>query len=115
MRIELNGPGLRRYREHLKDVLKSIVDEGIEEGRPYVHVDTGRLQKSLRQEGPEVNGKRITTLVVAGGIRLRGIYREQDIEKDVDYALTEEIRHPQIRAYTVPAILRVVRRVSQNI
>jgi hypothetical protein len=111
MKMEINYAAVRSHIASIVGAMVESVDQGIDEGRPYVHVDTGRLQASLRRDEPESQGQEVVVNVIAGGIRMRGIFREQTIQRDVSYAIFEETRHPQIRSFTVPAVLRAVRRI----
>ena len=97
------------YRE-LTSYLQDVVDQAVEDTRPHIHVDTGRLKKSLRAGKVRRVGNDLEVRVIMGGLRLYGVVREEDIQKDVDYSLEEETRHPQMRRFFIPAISRRLRR-----
>jgi hypothetical protein len=88
------------------------IEAAVEETRPHIHVISGRLQKSLRQIPGKRDGRDYVSGMVAGGVRLRGVYTEQLKERDVDYGGIEEIRHPQMRAHFIPALRRRIMRRS---
>jgi hypothetical protein len=105
IRVDLNHAGIHALKDSLKAHVSKCVEKAIEETRPHIHVDTGRLQASLRAIEPEDDGDTYLTGAVMGGVRMRGVVREQGIEKDVDYGLYEEIRHPQLRENFIPNLM----------
>ena len=110
MRWQWNQAGKDWVEREIISFVDKAVAAAVEDTRPYIHVDTGRLQKSLRPIPGERSGSVYLTGLIAGGIRLRGVVREQDKERDVAYAMIEEVRHPQMRAYFIPALTRRVSR-----
>lgn len=110
MKWEWNQRGKDWVEREMIAFFDKAINLAVEDTRPHVHVDTGRLQKSLRLVPGHYQGSAYISGLLAGGIRLRGVVREQNIERDVNYTMYEEIRHPQMRTYFIPALVRRVSR-----
>ncbi len=111
MTFEVRLGDISQIDPMLADWLQDCVSDAVEETRLHIHVDTGRLRKSLRSGNAIIKkGRTLETDAIMGGVKLRGVVYEQDILKDVDYGLEEEVRHPRMRRYFIPALARRVMR-----
>lgn len=106
MPAEINYRGWHEFEGDVIDFAHQAMMEAVEDTRLNIHVQTGRLQKSLRSSEPTTDGRAVYISMIMGGVRIRGVFKEQNKERDVDYAVYEEIRHPQMRTYGIPAIIR---------
>lgn len=71
-----------------------------------LHIQTGRLVQSARQDPfCEIDKDSVTKKVRVGGTVEIGIYQEMGQLREVDYAIQEEVRHPQVRV-TLPEYAR---------
>lgn len=80
----------------LKQELASKLQKGCEESadilRENTPIDTKRLWESTRAGEVEIKSDSIECQIIAGGESLYGVNREQDIKRDVDYAIFVESR-----------------------
>lgn len=87
MSVTLNEQAI----SHLKIQLGFKLYEGCNDGaailRENTPIDTKRLWKSTRPMGFRISRDAIKAGIVAGGLSLRGINREQNVMKDVVYAI----------------------------
>lgn len=104
MTFRIDPAGWSEFMSNLTTVLTESVDEAIAETKERVHIKTGRLQSSVRREDPQHAPDEISVDMVAGGSVERGVFMEMGLPKEVDYALEEEVRHPNLRRYFPPAV-----------
>lgn len=110
--IQINRRAIASYTKDLTDAVSSCINSGMNSVKENIHVDTGRNRESVRQSELYLKGTMPTIDLIVGGIELRGVFSEQDIIKEVDYSLEEEIRHPIVRESFVPAVDEAVKRLK---
>ena len=93
----VNQKELGKLKTRLAQKLQVAVGEGAEVLQDFTPIDTKRLWSTTRASDTTITPTAIHCDLVAGGLRVRGINREQDKERDVSYAIYVEIRQPYIR------------------
>ena len=95
-----------------KDVavlLQQIAELEVARLQEALHEDTGRLAQTPRLAGDaEIHNGRVTSTILIGGIEVPGVLKEVGEMKMVDYAIEEEIYHPQARE-TIPEYANEIR------
>jgi len=111
MSLKINPAAIEQLKKKLANRLAIGCDAGAEAVKELVHVDTGRMQSSVRRDDPVIGDRVISCNILIGGTVESGVFQEQGIEKPVDYSLEEEIRHPQIRSNIVSVENAIVSRL----
>lgn len=92
MQLEINEDGLNEFKQQLAKQLLNACEYGAMDLQDHTPVDTKRLFTTTRADNLKVNKNSISCDIVAGGQRIKGILREQDFERDVNYAVFVETR-----------------------
>lgn len=109
MAITLNQKGIDALKIQLGLKLYEACNDASAILRDNTPIDTKRLWKSTRPMGISVSRNAIRCGVVAGGLSLKGINREQTISKDVVYAIYVNNRTNYIDN-SMPAIVDAIER-----
>lgn len=112
MTLKRNPKGIEKLKKALAKKLETVGDRGVDLIKNNVHIDTGRMQASVRRTDAAITKDKVEVTLIVGGTAEEGVYREQGIPREVNYAQVEELRHPQIRA-TIPEYLQVMREEFQ--
>lgn len=111
MNIEINQDGLRDLAQLLGERLFQGCEDGAEIIKQITPIDTQRLYESTRADNLEINDDQVSCRVVAGGVELYGVRREQNILKEVDYGAEVELRY----GYMQSAIRDVEDAIAQRL
>ncbi len=87
MSVKLNHKNIEALKIQLGLKLYEGCNDAAEVLKDNTPIDTKRLWKSTRPIGVRITKNAITSGVMAGGMTLPGIIREQNINKDVVYAI----------------------------
>lgn len=89
-----------KIRQILQDKLIKGCNNAVEIIKENTPIDTQRLYESTRTElnTLETNSEMIEVNIIAGGVEIYGIRREQDILREVDYGIYVERRDGYIRS-----------------
>lgn len=96
--LRVNRQAFLNLKKELASKLQSGCDEAANIIKDVTPIDTKRLWQSTRAEEVEITTSCIQCRIVAGGEALYGVLREQDILKEVDYAIYVESRTSYIRS-----------------
>jgi hypothetical protein len=100
--LAINNQGWKAVERSVATLLGQIAAIQVERLKDNLHEDTGRLAQTPRLAGePEIANDRVTTTILIGGMEVPGVYKEVGIMGYVDYAVEEEVRHPQAHE-TIP-------------
>lgn len=108
MTLTRNPKGMEKLKQALAKKLETVGDRGVDLIKNNVHIDTGRMQASVRRTDAAITPDKIEVTLIVGGTVEEGVYREEGLPRLVDYSSIEELRHPQIRA-KIPEYLQAVR------
>lgn len=97
MSSQINSAALLKLKLQLATKLNEGCREAAKLIKETTPIDTQRLYESTRATEPEINKDSISCKVVAGGLELYGVRREQDIRRPVDYAIFVENKYNYIR------------------
>ena len=109
MPILINKRGIDALKINLGIKLQAACSDGSAILRENTPIDTKRLWKTTRPMGIEVTRNAIKSGIVAGGLSLKGINREQNITKDVVYAIYVNNRTGYIEN-SIPEIVNGIER-----
>lgn len=98
MSLVLNPKGFELIRNAVDSRLNRGSDAIVQKIKATVRVDTGRMKESTRNAGIVHQADKSISRVMIGGIKLRGVYREQEITRLVNYAQIVEIKFGDIRS-----------------
>lgn len=87
MPVTLNQKGIDALKIKLGLKLYEACSDGAAILRDETPIDTKRLWKSTRPIGVSIARNFIRSGIIAGGLSIPGITREQDIKRDVVYAI----------------------------
>ena len=93
----MNKQNLDRFKTQLAAKLAEACENGVQVIKDVTPIDTQRLYASTRVGEPSVEGNKIKCKIIVGGISLYGIRREQELVKDVNYAIFVERKYQYIR------------------
>lgn len=96
MKIEINKVGLSDFKTQLAKSLHDACEYGAMELQDLTPIDTKRLFSTTRAGEATIRDNSISCDIIAGGLRVEGVLREQGIERDVDYAIFVENREGYI-------------------
>jgi hypothetical protein len=109
MPVILNQRGINALKINLGIKLQMACSDGSAILRENTPIDTKRLWKSTRPMGIEITRNAIKSGIVAGGLSLKGINREQTLTKDVVYAIYVNNRTGYIEN-SIPEIVSAIKR-----
>ena len=99
--LRLNQKSLRRG---LTALAEDVTNSCVSITKDTLVVDTGRMAASTRRSEIFLESGRLNSKITVGGRELRGIYRETEFERFVDYAVFQEVRNPRLRNQAIPTI-----------
>ena len=91
--MTINEANFNKLKQDLAARLYQGCDNASEIVKEVTPIDTKRLWTSTRADELQINQDLIGCKVVAGGEKLYGVLREQDIKKEVDYAIYVEAKY----------------------
>jgi hypothetical protein len=109
MSVTLNKNGINALKINLGLKLHKGCTDGAEILRNNTPVDTKRLWKTTRPMSISITQSAIRCGVIAGGLSIKGILREQNVKKDVTYAIWVNNRTNYIEE-VAPEIARAIGR-----
>lgn len=109
MPVTLNRKGIDALKINLGLKLYDACNEASEILRDNTPIDTKRLWRSTRPIAISINRDAIRSGIVAGGMSLKGITREQTITRDVVYAIYVNNRTGYIDN-SMPLIIEAIER-----
>ena len=92
MNFSVENAGIERFKNLLAEKLLEGCQAGAVELQKYTPIDTKRLFASTRAVNLEIHPTSITCTIRARGVNLPGELREVGINRDVDYAISVEVR-----------------------
>lgn len=92
----MNNDALSALEQILLSKLQDGCDNAIEVIQGNTPIDTKRLYTTTRTDEPIIESDRLQINIVIGGEELAGILREQNIVKEVDYAIHVERKYQYI-------------------
>jgi len=105
--LQINNEGMATLDKILKARLDKGTEKAVEIIKDNVRVDTQRMKDSTRAASPLVKPGQVKSQILVGGTSQRGVLREADEVKAVDYALAVEIKYGDIRRQ-LPKIVNAV-------
>jgi hypothetical protein len=109
MPVILNKNGINALKINLGLKLYEGCVDGAEILRNNTPIDTKRLWRTTRAMPISITQMAIRCGILAGGMSIKGILREQNIKKDVTYAIWVNNRTNYIEE-TIPEIARAMER-----
>lgn len=92
MKVEIKQEGIKQLKKQLSKQLFNACEYGSITLQDYTPVDTKRLFTTTRADNLEVYQNSIVCEIVAGGQRSKGVIKEQELDRDVNYAIFVESR-----------------------
>lgn len=107
--MTINRQAYLNLKKGLAHGLISGCETGVRIIKPDIPIDTQRLYETARVDTSELNLNHSTLKVkiVVGGMALRGIRREQDKIRDVDYAIQMERRDGYLQG-NIPLVTNAI-------
>ena len=94
----VNRQAFLKLKQELASKLQSGCEDAANIIKDVTPIDTKRLWTSTRADEVVITSNCVQCRIVAGGEALYGVLREQDILKEVDYAIYVESRTSYIRS-----------------
>lgn len=96
MQLEINKEELSNFKELLAKSLQNACEYGAMKLQDLTPIDTKRLFSTTRAGETTIRDSSISCEIIAGGLRVKGVLKEQGLERDVDYAIFVENREGYI-------------------